>query len=104
MALAKETDAASRERLGRLEEELANLREQQTAMTAHWQAEKDAIAAIREPEGASSRRARGEAERFERDGDLGQAAEIRYGELPELERRIDAATEARPSSRPTSGC
>ena len=92
MALQKETDPASVERLAKLEAELADLREQQTAMTAHWQAEKDAIAAIRELKGELEA-ARQEAERYERDGDLGQAAEIRYGRVPDLERRIQAATD-----------
>ncbi len=61
----KETDPASVERLARLEAELADLREQQTAMTAHWQAEKDAIAAIRDVKGELEA-ARQEAERYER--------------------------------------
>ncbi len=91
MALSKEEDAVSRERLSRLQAELADLREQQTAMTAHWQAEKDAIGAIRSLK-SEVEAARGEADRFERDGDLAKAAEIRYGRVPELERRIEAAT------------
>ncbi|HUZ19277.1 MAG TPA: AAA family ATPase [Acidimicrobiales bacterium] len=91
VALQKETDSASAERLARLEEELANLRENERAMTAHWQSEKDAIGAIRELKGTLETR-RVEAERFEREGNLGRAAEIRYGELPELERRIAEAT------------
>jgi ATP-dependent Clp protease ATP-binding subunit ClpB len=91
VALEKETDPASRERLFDLEEELANLREQSTAMKAHWQSEKDAITAIRarkeELEGAKS-----EADRFEREGDLSRAAEIRYGRIPELERKVAEAS------------
>ncbi len=93
MALAKETDPASAERLSRLEEELANLKEQADAMTARWQAEKDAIASIRTLKEELEVR-KGEAERFTRDGDLTRASEIRYGQIPEIERRIDAATEA----------
>ena len=93
MALAKETDPASAERLSRLEEELANLSEQADAMTARWQAEKDAIASIRTLKEELEVR-KGEAERFTRDGDLTRASEIRYGQIPEIERRIDAATEA----------
>jgi ATP-dependent Clp protease ATP-binding subunit ClpB len=92
VALQKETDPASVERLAKLEAELADLREQQTAMTAHWQAEKDAISAIRDLKGELEA-ARQEAERHERDGDLGGAAEIRYGRVPDLERRIQAATD-----------
>jgi len=91
VALEKETDAASKERLNDLEEELANLREQSTAMKAHWQSEKEAITAIRarkeELEGA-----KGEADRFEREGDLSRAAEIRYGRIPELERKVAEAS------------
>jgi ATP-dependent Clp protease ATP-binding subunit ClpB len=91
VALAKETDKASKERLAALDEELANLTEQSDGMKAHWRSEKEAITAIRslkeELEGV-----RGEAERFERDGDLAKAAEIRYGRVPDLERRIDDAT------------
>jgi ATP-dependent Clp protease ATP-binding subunit ClpB len=91
VALAKETDEASKERLARLDEELANLHETSDGMKGHWQAEKDAIAAINslkeEMEGL-----RGEAERYERDGELAKASEIRYGRLPDLDRRIDDAT------------
>jgi ATP-dependent Clp protease ATP-binding subunit ClpB len=91
MALEKETDAASKERLEDLEAELANLQEQATAMKAHWQSEKEAITAIRarkeELEAAKS-----EADRFEREGDLSRAAEIRYGGIPELERKVAEAS------------
>ncbi len=62
VALAKETDAASEERLERLDEELANLKEQSDAMTARWQSEKDAISAIRDLEGgARDEKGRGRA-------------------------------------------
>jgi ATP-dependent Clp protease ATP-binding subunit ClpB len=93
MALAKETDAASAERLARLDEELANLTEQADTMTARWQAEKDAIASIRALMEELDVR-KGEAERFTRDGDLTRASEIRYGQIPEIERRIEGATKA----------
>jgi ATP-dependent Clp protease ATP-binding subunit ClpB len=93
MALAKETDAASKERLARLEEELANLKESADSMTARWQAEKDAISAIRAlMEELDARK--GEAERFARDGDLTRASEIRYGVIPDIERRVEDATKA----------
>jgi ATP-dependent Clp protease ATP-binding subunit ClpB len=91
-ALTKETDPASRERLARLEEELAGLRETLTGMKAHWQAEKQAIAAIRATK-AHIEETRGETARAERDGDLGRAAELRYGTLPGLERELAAANE-----------
>ena len=93
VALAKETDEASRERLVALDQDLANLREQSAAMKAHWQGEKDEIAEIRSlKEQLEARRA--EADRFEREGDLARAAEIRYGQLPELEQKVDEATAA----------
>jgi ATP-dependent Clp protease ATP-binding subunit ClpB len=91
VALEKETDDASQERLTRLEEELADLREQADAMTAHWQGEKQAIDAIRRLKGELEERRAG-ADRLEREGDLAGAAAIRYGEVPDLERRIDEAT------------
>jgi ATP-dependent Clp protease ATP-binding subunit ClpB len=93
MALAKETDDVSKERLARLEEELANLSEQADAMTARWQAEKDAISSIRTLKEELETR-KGEAERFTRDGDLTRASEIRYGVIPDIEHRIEDATKA----------
>jgi ATP-dependent Clp protease ATP-binding subunit ClpB len=88
VALAKETDAASRERLEKLEQELANLREQSDAMKGHWQAEKEAIGAIRQlKEELEAQRSA-----VEREHDLERAAEIRYGVIPALERRIEEAT------------
>jgi ATP-dependent Clp protease ATP-binding subunit ClpB len=88
VALAKETDEASQERLAKLDEELANLRERSDAMKVHWRAEKDAIAEIR------SLKEELEAKRsaVEREHDLEKAAEIRYGHIPELERRVEEAT------------
>jgi len=93
MALAKETDPASAERLARLDEELANLSEESVAMTAHWQSEKEAIGTIQDFKGQLEH-ARGEAERLARDGNLAESSAITYGEVPELERRIDEATQA----------
>jgi ATP-dependent Clp protease ATP-binding subunit ClpB len=91
VALAKESDEASVERLHRLEEELAELTERSDAMTAHWQAEKAAIGVIRELKQQLEDRG-AEAARLERDGDLAGASAIRYGELPDFQRRIDEAT------------
>jgi ATP-dependent Clp protease ATP-binding subunit ClpB len=93
MALAKETDSASAERLARLDEEMANLSEQSAAMTAHWQSEKGAIATIQSLKGELERQ-RGEAERLARDGNLAQASEISYGLIPDLERQVEEATAA----------
>jgi ATP-dependent Clp protease ATP-binding subunit ClpB len=90
VALAKETDAASQERLASLDEELANLNEQITGMKAHWQAEKDAIDRIRTlKEHLEHKRLE-----LEREADLEKAAEIRYGQLPEVERQVAEATKA----------
>src|SRR5947209_790108 len=90
VALAKETDAASKERLDALDAELAELREQASGMKAHWEAEKEAIDRIRTVKEEL------EAKRIEleRESDLERAAEIRYGQIPELERRVEDATEA----------
>jgi ATP-dependent Clp protease ATP-binding subunit ClpB len=93
VALEKETDAASRERLDALDAELANLREQSDGMKAHWQSEKDAIARIRALK-EELESAKAEAERVSNAGDLESAAEIRYGRVPELERRVAEATDA----------
>jgi ATP-dependent Clp protease ATP-binding subunit ClpB len=88
VALAKETDDASRERLAALDRELADLRERSDAMKVHWEAEKECIGQIRHlKEELESKR--GEVER---ELDLERAAEIRYGQIPELEREVDEAT------------
>ncbi len=92
MALEKESDEASKERLERLERELADLAEQRDGMTAHWQQEKAAIDTIRMLQEERTGRTE-EAARLERDADLAGAAAIRYGELPDLEKRIEEATE-----------
>jgi ATP-dependent Clp protease ATP-binding subunit ClpB len=89
VALAKETDDASRERLDALDRELAELREQSASMKAHWQAEKEAIGRIRElKEELEALRAQ-----VEREADLTRAAEIRYGRIPAVEREVEQATE-----------
>jgi ATP-dependent Clp protease ATP-binding subunit ClpB len=88
VALAKETDDASKERLNALDEELANLQEQISGMKAHWQSEKDAIVAIQ----AIKEPLENKRIELEREPDLEKAAEIRYGQIPELERQVDEAT------------
>ena len=89
VALDKETDTASRERLESINEELDRLQEQTDEMKVHWNAEKEAIGAIR------TLKEELEALRsiVERETDLAKAAEISYGRIPELERRITGATE-----------
>src|SRR5499433_2967993 len=91
MALAKEDDAASRERLQRLRAELADRREQLAALSERWRNEKQHIQAISEAK-EQLETLRGEAERAERDADLGRAAELRYGKIPELENALTQAT------------
>ena len=88
VALEKETDLASRERLGTLNEELAVLQAQTAEMKQHWESERSAIAAIR----TLKEELEGLRIVVERETDLEKAAEIRYGRIPELERRISAAT------------
>ncbi len=91
-ALAKETDDASRERLARIEEQLAELHEEMDGMKASWTQEKDKIGAIRSLK-AEIEELRGEAERAERDGDLQRAAELRYGRLVEADKRLTVLNE-----------
>ncbi|GAY11037.1 ATP-dependent chaperone ClpB [Pseudonocardia sp. N23] len=93
MALTQESDAASKDRLAALREELAEKRESLSALTARWQNEKGAIEATREL-AAQLEQLRGESERAERDGDLGRAAELRYGLIPALEKDLAEKTEA----------
>ena len=83
-ALSKETDDASKERLATIEEDLANLGEELDELSAHWQLEKDAIDGIRATK-HDIEETRAAADRAERDGDLQQAAELRYGSLPAFE-------------------
>jgi ATP-dependent Clp protease ATP-binding subunit ClpB len=88
-ALRKETDPLSKERLEKLERELADLQERSAAMKAHWQQEKERIDAIRSLK-QRIEEARAEAERAEREGDLERAAELRYGRIVELQKQLEA--------------
>jgi len=88
-ALRKEMDPASKDRLERLERELADLQERSAGMRAHWQQEKERIDRIRQLN-SQIEEARGEADRAERDGDLERAAELRYGRIVELQREMEA--------------
>jgi ATP-dependent Clp protease ATP-binding subunit ClpB len=92
MALAKEEDVASKQRLAALRQELAEKRETLAALTVRWQNEKGSIERVRELK-EQLEQLRGESERAERDGDLGRAAELRYGRIPALEKELDQATE-----------
>ena len=88
-ALKKEIDAASTERLDAVEREIANLRDQSSAMKARWENEKRTISGVRE---LKERREElnAELERCERQANLERAAEIRYGELVQLENDLNA--------------
>jgi ATP-dependent Clp protease ATP-binding subunit ClpB len=88
-ALAKETDKSSLERLANLKAELAELRERSAEMKLHWQQEKEVIVAI---QGLKEKieRVRGEEQNAERVGDLGRAAELRYGTLVQLQNELAA--------------
>jgi ATP-dependent Clp protease ATP-binding subunit ClpB len=91
-ALAQETDPASRSRLEDLRRELADLRAQADALRAQWEAERQAlrrVQALRE----QMEQVRRESEQAEREYDLTRAAELRLGQLPELERRLQAEEE-----------
>ena len=91
MALEKETDPASAERLGRLDEELANLTEQSSAMTAHWQSEKAAITEIQALKGELENQ-RTEAERLTRAGDLAGRGRDHLRGGPRPRAQVEAAT------------
>ncbi|TLW93253.1 ATP-dependent chaperone ClpB [Saccharomonospora piscinae] len=93
MALSKEDDPASRDRLVSLRAELASQREELNALTARWQNEKGSIERVRELK-EQLEQLRGEADRAERDTDLGRAAELRYGRIPALEKDLAEATRA----------
>ena len=86
-ALAKEKDKASVERRAALEKELANQREQSASMKAQWQLEKDALGGVGKLK-QQIEEARGDAERATRAGELGKAAEITYGRIPQLEKQL----------------
>jgi ATP-dependent Clp protease ATP-binding subunit ClpB len=91
-ALAQEEDPASKSRLEELRRELADLRAEADAMRAQWEAERSAIKRVQELR-AELEQVRREAEEAERAYDLNRAAELRYGKLAELERRLPAEEE-----------
>ena len=88
LALAKETDSASAERLAALDRELADLREERDGMLAHWDLEKAAIARIR----GLKEQLEQTGSALERESDLEKASEMRYGQMPAIEQAIALAT------------
>jgi ATP-dependent Clp protease ATP-binding subunit ClpB len=93
-ALRKEDDAASRERLVKLEAELAGLEEKSDALTAKWKAEKDALADTQKLKEQLDQ-ARNDVEMAQRKGDLAKASELLYGRIPELEKKLAEHSEGR---------
>jgi len=87
-ALKKENDASCKEKLGKIEEELTNLREQSDAMKAQWHNEKDIISNINDIK-KEIETTKIEAERAEKRGDLGKAAELTYGVLNQLRKDLE---------------
>ncbi|WP_037183014.1 ATP-dependent chaperone ClpB [Rhodococcoides fascians] len=96
MALEKETDDASKARLEKLRAELADGQEKLNQLSTRWQNEKNAIDSVRVLK-EELENLRGESERAERDGDLGKAAELRYGRIPTLEKELAEKTQATPA-------
>jgi ATP-dependent Clp protease ATP-binding subunit ClpB len=88
-AVKKEQDPASRERLAGIEKEISELSGKGRGLRAQWQAEKEGIQKIRSVK-EQIEQARIDAEKAEREGNLGRAAELRYGKLLELQKQLDA--------------
>lgn len=89
-ALAKETDAASRSRLDKVENEMANLKEESSGLMARWRNEKEVIDAVREVQERLDG-LKTEIEQAQRIGDLTRASEITYGQIPQAERELEDA-------------
>jgi len=88
-SLRKETDASSQERREAIESELEDLQERSDQMMAQWQSEKEAIQGISQLK-ERLEQLRSDAERAEREANLQRAAELRYGDIPELEKQLQA--------------
>ncbi|HEX2220684.1 MAG TPA: ATP-dependent chaperone ClpB [Gemmatimonadales bacterium] len=88
-ALLKEKDKAARDRLEAVQQEISELRERSAGMKAQWQSEKEVIHELQGTK-AELDDLRGEVEQATRTGDLQRAAELRYGRIPELERKLEA--------------
>src|SRR5690606_17517589 len=90
MALSKESDAASKQRLERLRADLADKEEQLNALIARWEQEKAGLNRVGELKEKLDE-LRGQAERAQRDGDFEEASRLMYGEIPQLERQLEEA-------------
>ncbi|MGR3497106.1 AAA family ATPase, partial [Citreimonas sp.] len=92
-ALRKEDDSASKDRLEKLERELADLQEEASQLTAKWQAERDKLAGARALKEQLDK-ARAELDITKREGNLARAGELSYGIIPQLEKQLNEAEEA----------
>jgi ATP-dependent Clp protease ATP-binding subunit ClpB len=93
-ALRKEDDAASRERLSKLEQEIAGLEEKSDQLTASWKAEKDQLSDTQKLKEQLDQ-ARNDVEMAQRKGDLARASELLYGKIPALEKQLAEQSEGR---------
>ncbi|MFE9706090.1 ATP-dependent chaperone ClpB [Streptomyces sp. NPDC005930] len=100
LAIGKETDAASLERLERLRRDLADKEEELRGLNARWDKEKQSLNRVGELKEKLDE-LRGQAERAQRDGDFDTASKLLYGEIPTLERDLEAASEAEEVARDT---
>ena len=91
-ALKREKDKASASRLNQISGELSNLEEEKNELKSHWLLEKDKIKTIRKLK-SDMENTRTLAEKFEREGNLGKVAELRYGVIADIEKRIKIETE-----------
>lgn len=91
-ALKREKDEASAKRLNELEQELAELNEERNQLKMHWELEKEKIQKIRSMK-SEIENLKLEAERYEREGNFGKVAEIRYGRIVELEKKLREETQ-----------
>ncbi|MBD1996893.1 ATP-dependent chaperone ClpB [Leptolyngbya sp. FACHB-541] len=93
LSLRKEVDPASRERVDRLDRELADLKEEQSALNAQWQAEKEVLEQRKSLKEEIDHIVNVEIPQAERDYDLNRAAELRYGKLTDLQRKLEETEE-----------
>jgi ATP-dependent Clp protease ATP-binding subunit ClpB len=93
MALAKESDPASRQRLERLRSDLADRQEQLTGLVARWEQEKAGLNRVGELKGQLDD-LRTRAELAQREGDFGEASRLMYGDIPQLEKQVEEASKA----------
>src|ERR1700678_879823 len=104
LALSRESDAASKERLGKLRADLADRQEQLTGLTARWEQEKSGLNRVGELKKKLDD-LKGQAERAQRDGDYETASRLLYGEIPTLDAEIAeaAATDRGDEGQPDAG-